>query len=133
MTTAICQETPLASGFSVVLQPLYSYLRGNNKAKLQIDMAKPAITLVRPDKEFSSTGTNYTVLFYLPDLSEVSTIVLLAACKLICYGALLPLQALTLPCSTARRQLFNLISLSGVHALSFVDSAFTLQEAVGLR
>ena len=54
------------------VQPLYSYLRGNNEAKLQIDMAKPAIIYIQPDKDFSSTGTNYTVLFYLPDLSEVS-------------------------------------------------------------
>ena len=58
---------------------LYRYLRGNNEAKLQIDMAKPAIIHIQPDKDFSSTGTNYTVLFYLPDLSEVSNIVLLAA------------------------------------------------------
>ncbi len=59
---------------SVVAQPLYSYLRGANDQKLQIDMAKPAIIDIRPNKDFSSTGTNYTVLFYLPDLSEVGTL-----------------------------------------------------------
>ena len=87
VTTAAGQKRRQPQASLLFLQPLYSYLRGNNKAKLQIDMAKPAITLIQPDKEFSSTGTNYTVLFYLPDLSEVSVILLPAACKLICYGS----------------------------------------------
>ena len=58
----------------VAVQPLYSYLRGANDKQLQIDMAKPAIIDIQPNKDFSSTGTNYTVLFYLPDLSEVRTL-----------------------------------------------------------
>ena len=36
-----------------------------------MDMAKPAITHIQPSKDFSSTGTNYTIFFYLPGLSEV--------------------------------------------------------------
>ncbi len=59
----------------VAAQPLYNYLRGANDKQLQLDMAKPAIIDIRPNKDFSSTGTNYTVLFYLPDLSEVGTLV----------------------------------------------------------
>ncbi|CAL5229669.1 g13035 [Coccomyxa viridis] len=59
-------EVAVAKGFV----PLYNYLRGANDKQLQLDMAKPAIIDIRPNKDFSSTGTNYTVLFYLPDLSE---------------------------------------------------------------
>ena len=61
-----------STNLAFVAQPLYNYLRGNNDRQLQIDMAKPAIIDIRPNKDFSSTGTNYTVLFYLPGLSEAS-------------------------------------------------------------
>lgn len=54
------------------LQPLYRYLQGNNAAGLKLDMAKPVITRITPtDSSFTSTGTDYTMLFYLPDLSKV--------------------------------------------------------------
>lgn len=42
-------------------------------------MAKPAIIYIEPSKDFSSTGNNYTVLFYLPGLSEVCTLTVFVA------------------------------------------------------
>lgn len=75
--SASCNDWPCAApaDLCVAAQPLYSYLRGGNDRQLQIDMAKPAIIDIRPNKDFSSTGTNYTVLFYLPGLSEVCFLV----------------------------------------------------------
>lgn len=89
----------LASLFHSALQPLYSYLKGNNEAKLHIDMAKPAITQIHPDKDYSSTGTNYTVLFYLPGLSEVGSFNPFLMFQPIVFGALKGIQ-----CSLPERQ-----------------------------
>ena len=92
-----------------------------------MDMAKPAITHIQPSKDFSSTGTNYTIFFYLPGLSEVGFCICIqrsdsSAAKSTCILMQNPEHGHQRATPFARHEPLSMLCLNHMHPLSFPNA-----------
>ena len=56
---------------SFYMQPLGRYVRGYNKEEAPVATGKPALVSVRPVDKFTDCEDNFTVVYFLPDVTQV--------------------------------------------------------------